>query len=125
MIKAPVSECTVKPQFLLWNASRSIERLGGQEALIVKLVTLYLRDAPVQIEQALSGIEHKDYESSHIAIHSLKGTSSNFCTKKLELICDELLVSLKALNWDESLKIHARLLGEYSKLGLELERFVK
>jgi HPt (histidine-containing phosphotransfer) domain-containing protein len=125
MIDTPISKHEGGPSFLLWNASRSIERLGGQESLIVKLVTLFLRDAPEQIEKALYGIQHEDYECSHIAIHSLKGTSSNFCTKSLELLCDDLLMSLKELNWGKSLAVQEKLSEEYGKLEAELRQFIQ
>lgn len=124
MIKTPESECEEIPSFLLWNASRSIDRLGGQNSLIVKLVTLFLRDAPDQIEQSSYGIEQKDYERSHIAIHSLKGTSSNLCTKNLEFICDDLLIALKEQDWEQALAVHTKLSVEYNKLRYELERFI-
>lgn len=125
MMKTPGSECGINSSFSLWNASRSIERLGGQKSLIVKLVTLFLRDAPEQIEQSSNGIGLKNYELSHIAIHSLKGTSSNLCTKNLEFICDDLLMALKKLDWEEAMAAQIKLSEEYKILRHELERFIE
>lgn len=109
----------------VWDEDRTIQRLGGQRELIQKLVSLFLRDAPKQISQALQGIELHDYDFSHVAVHSLKGTSSNFCTKHLESICAELLEALKNRDWDESLVIHQKLVEEYRKLEGPFKEFLK
>ena len=109
----------------VWDEHKTIERMGGQKALIEKLVALFLRDAPNQIQQALKGIEQHDYDLSHIAAHSLKGTSSNFCTQRLEAICGDLLEALKQRDWQQSMKIHHELSEEYVKLKGQFEEFLK
>ena len=125
MTNTPANEQVAESSFLLWNDRRSIQRLGGQKQLIIKLVSLFLRDAPEQLEQASHGIKHKNYDQSHIAIHSLKGTSSNLCTKSLERICDKLLAALKEQNWEKALAVHAELNAEFISLKNELEVFVR
>lgn len=108
-----------------WEEERTIQRMGGQRALIVKLATLFLRDAPVQLEQALSGIKKQDYESSHIAMHSLKGTSSSFCTIRFENICAKLLVALAERDWGRAMEVHHNLSAEYVLLAKEFDEFTK
>jgi HPt (histidine-containing phosphotransfer) domain-containing protein len=108
-----------------WDDARSIERLGGQRALIEKLVSLFLRDAPKQIEQAMHGIEMHDYDASHVAAHSLKGTSSNFCTAHLEKTCAELLEALKERDWQQARRIHQKLDQEFHQLEIEFQEFLK
>jgi len=107
---------------LVWDETRTIQRLGGQRALIEKLVILFLRDAPEQMEQALNGIEQQNYDNSHIAMHSLKGTSANFCTVRFESICAELLDALKHRDWPQATIIHGELSIEYLSLEREFKK---
>ena len=107
-----------------WDEERTISRLGGDRSLIEKLVTLFLRDAPGQLHQALNGIQRQDYDESHVAVHSLKGTSSNFCTVRFEGICTELLKALKLQDWQEAASIHAELTKAYYQLEVEFELFL-
>ncbi|MEH6447316.1 MAG: Hpt domain-containing protein [Oleispira sp.] len=107
-----------------WDENRTIERMGGSKPLIQKLVTLFLRDTPEQLKQALAGIELQDYEASYISMHSLKGTSSNFCTKYVESTCADLLVALKDRDWTQALIAHKKLADEYLTLELQFKTFL-
>jgi HPt (histidine-containing phosphotransfer) domain-containing protein len=108
-----------------WDQSRTISRMGGSRALIEKLATLFLRDTPLQLEQALHGIEQQDYEMTYIPIHSLKGTSSNFCTRHLENLCAELLKTVKEGDWKQAQILHQNLADEYSKLETQFQAFIE
>jgi HPt (histidine-containing phosphotransfer) domain-containing protein len=125
MANSESSQSIEKTVDIAWDEDRTIKRMGGQKALIEKLVTLFLRDAPEQIQQALQGIEEHDYDCSHIAVHSLKGTSSNFCTKRLEAVCAELLIALKERDWQKASVIHHELADEYTKLERQFQNFLK
>lgn len=108
-----------------WDEERTISRLGDDRSLIKKLVTLFLRDAPEQMSQALNGIKQQDYDESHVAVHSLKGTSSSFCTVQFETICTDLLKALKQRNWQEAESIHTQLTQAYHQLEIEFELFLR
>lgn len=125
MVNTQQSNTDAADASLAWDENRSIQRMGGQKPLIEKLVVLFIRDTPKQIEEAFIGIEKQNYDCSHMAIHSLKGTSSIFCTQRLESICDELLVALKERNWQQSAIIHHELSDEYFKLEVEFKAFLK
>lgn len=125
MVRSQVSHTEGSSSNFVWDEHKTIERMGGQKALIEKLVTLFLRDAPDQIQQALNGIEQHDYDHSHIAVHSLKGTSSNFCTKRLEAMCGALLETLKQRDWQQALEIHHDLCEEYLTLEGQFQDFLK
>lgn len=109
----------------VWDQERTIQRMGGHRALIEKLVTLFIRDTPEQLAEALKGIELQDYESSYIAMHSLKGTSSNFCTTHLEATCAKLLEALKHRDWPQALIIHQKLSEEYLILEMQFKDFIQ
>ena len=112
-----------KPSF--WDEETTISRLGGDRSLIEKLVALFLRDAPKQISQAQKGIEQHNYDDSHVAVHSLKGTSSCFCTAQFEELCADLLMALKKQDWKEAEVIHAQLHHAYLQLEIEFELFLE
>lgn len=107
-----------------WDENRTIERMGGSKPLIQKLVTLFLRDTPEQLKQALTGIELQNHEESYIPMHSLKGTSSNFCTRCVESTCADLLIALKDRDWPQALILHKKLTEEYLILELQLKTFL-
>jgi HPt (histidine-containing phosphotransfer) domain-containing protein len=108
-----------------WDEERTIQRMGGHRALIEKLATLFIRDTPEQLSQASKGIDLQDYESSYIAMHSLKGTSSNFCTTHLEATCAKLLEALKQRDWPLALMIHHELSKEYLILEEQFKKFIQ
>jgi len=107
-----------------WDEDRSIHRMGGEKALIKKIAALFLRDTPIQLAQALLGIEQKDYDLSYVPMHTLKGASSNFCTRRMEMICSDLILALKDRNWNLALVIHQALASEYYLLEEEMSEFL-
>lgn len=108
----------------VWDEARTIQRMGDNKELIQKIATLFLRDAPAQMQQALIAIKQQDYDTSHLAIHSLKGTSSNFCTTHFEASCSDLLVALKHYDWSLAHQIYTRLNSEYLIFAAQLEEFL-
>lgn len=107
-----------------WDQHKTISSLGGSRSIIEKLAMLFLRDAPNQMQQALSGIQQQDYDKGHVATHSLKGTSSNFYTSRFEFICAELLEALNKRDWLAAEQLHAQLRIEYSQLEVEFKIFL-
>jgi len=124
MVSSQQSRTSELTADLAWDENKTIERMGGNRPLIQKLVTLFLRDAPEQLQQALTGIELQDYEESQIPMHSLKGTSSNFCTQCVESTCADLLITLKDRDWPQALILHKKLTEEYLILELQFLTFL-
>jgi HPt (histidine-containing phosphotransfer) domain-containing protein len=124
MVSSQQSHTSALTVDIAWDENKTIERMGGHKPLIEKLVTLFLRDTPEQLQQALAGIEAHDYEASYIPMHSLKGTSSNFCTKYVEPTCADLLVALKDRDWAQALIAHKKLTDEYLILELQFKTFL-
>lgn len=92
---------------------------------MVKLATLFLRDAPLQLQQLVDGIRIHDYESSHLAAHSLLGTSVNFYTTQLEFTCEHLLQLLKQQQWQQAEQCLKQLKAEYVELAKALAIFIE
>ncbi len=107
-----------------WDEDRSIHRMGGEKALIKRIAVLFLRDTPIQLAQALLGIEQMDYDLCYVPMHTLKGASSNFCTRRLEMICSDLLIALKDRNWNLALIMHQALTSEYHLLEEQMSVFI-
>ncbi|REK18783.1 MAG: Hpt domain-containing protein [Planctomycetota bacterium] len=62
----------------LFDYDRSLERLGGDQALFEEVVVLFLEDSPQLLEQARSALESRDAETLARASHSLKNLSATF-----------------------------------------------
>ena len=107
-----------------WDKEKAITRLGGEASLLQKLATLFLRDTPLQLAEIELGIRLQDYEQAFIPAHSLKGTSCNFCTFKLESYCQQAIEQLKAEDWIAADAIYQNMIEEYRKLEVEFQCFI-
>ena len=61
-----------------FDYQRSLARLGGDPALFLEIVDLFLEDSPQLLDNARQALAHSDLESLERAAHSLKGLSVNF-----------------------------------------------
>jgi signal transduction histidine kinase/CheY-like chemotaxis protein len=57
---------------------RLTESVGGDEALLREVASLFAKDAPSRIAQLRAGISNGDAAAIQTAIHTLKGSASNF-----------------------------------------------
>lgn len=58
--------------------------------LLVKLIALYLQDAPERIDAIRKAVAKADQDSLRRAAHSLKGSSGTLGVRQLATICEEL-----------------------------------
>lgn len=54
--------------------SRALDRFGGDKALLVEIIGLFLDDFPVQLAGLEAGVADMDMQQIRIAAHGLKGT---------------------------------------------------
>ena len=68
----------------------------GEPDLIVELIDLYLKDAPVKLASILEAAAEADEESLRRAAHGLKGSSASLGAGQVAALCEELEQAYRA-----------------------------
>ncbi len=58
---------------LTWNISNTLEKLGGDEALLQEVLEIFLVEAPKHLAALRCGMAEKNAETIETAAHTLKG----------------------------------------------------
>jgi HPt (histidine-containing phosphotransfer) domain-containing protein len=74
--KALLTDNVSSPE--LWNPAIALRRMGDDRELLSDLVTYFLEDSPVLLEQLKALIHEQNPEESSRVAHSLKGLCANF-----------------------------------------------
>ena len=61
-----------------WSPDRMLARLGGDEALVRQLVSLFLAECPRMMVNVRESVEHGTADVVRRAAHAFKGSVSNF-----------------------------------------------
>lgn len=61
----------------LWNAKEALERLGGNEVLLMRIVGMYLEQVQHKQQQLVAAINAMNPEETRLQSHSLKGLSGD------------------------------------------------
>lgn len=61
----------------LWNAKEALARLGGNEALLNRIVSMYLEQVELKHQQLTAAITANNLEEIRMQSHSLKGLSGD------------------------------------------------
>ena len=77
-----------------------MERLGGNEALLGKLMSKFYVTYRNTRAELLARLEEKDYEEAHRIVHSIKGVSANLGIGKLYRQAIALESRMKAGEFD-------------------------
>jgi len=62
----------------------ALERTGGDEEFLFRLVDIYRSDFKKRFALLTSAVENKDFECIHHQAHTLKGSSANLCLGTLQ-----------------------------------------
>lgn len=65
------------PNALLWDHDGALERLGGKETLLEKIVESFVNDAPIMMSNLEESVRALNLEAAQLHAHSLKGSSAN------------------------------------------------
>jgi len=93
-----------------------MKRISHNDIIGEKLLTLFIDETPVDVEQLQSAIEDKQVELIIALAHKIKGSSRNLGADKLAKACSEIEVLAK----DNQL---AELLAQQSKLTTSFNQF--
>lgn len=86
--QSSVPEMLVSPS---WNKEEALDRLGGKEKLLRRIIASFLEEAPNILDQLAIAIQNNHFEEAQLHAHSLKGSAANIgatsiqnITKKME-----------------------------------------
>jgi FOG: HPt domain len=82
------------------DESAVMERLGGNEALLGKLMSKFYATYRDTRAELLVRLEKNDYEEAHRIVHSIKGVSANLGIGKLYRLAIALESKMKAGEFD-------------------------
>ena len=107
-----------------WGKDAFYKRVGQNQLLAERIVTLYCQDMPIEIDKLTKAIEAKNYKLVGEIAHKIKGSSANLEANKLAqcTLNIELAINNKKTTELESLSIT---LGEdFAELIMNLEAFL-
>ena len=78
------------PYSSLWNVSETLERLGGDEALLRDVLEIFLAETPKKIAALQNAIAQADVETIENTAHSIKGEVGYLGVLKLSQIARDL-----------------------------------
>jgi len=109
---------------ICWGKDAFYKRVGQNQLLAERIVTLYCQDMPIEIDKLTKAIEAKDYKLIGEIAHKVKGSSANLEAKKLaQCALDiELAINNKKTTELESLSMTLR--EDFAKLIMNLEEFL-
>ena len=76
------------------------ESVGGDREFMAELLTSFLDDAPVQLEEMRTALGTADSERLRRSAHSLKSNSATFGAIEVSHQCKEVEEMAKAVAWD-------------------------
>ncbi len=101
-------------QALDWNESSALKRVRGKKERLEKLILIFSRNLPADIEKIELAYKNKDYEEVAQNAHSLKGSAGNLSAEKLMATAGNIESIAKKTPYDlrdshiEQLKINAK-----------------
>ena len=110
-----------------FSVLESICEMAGEEAslLLEEMVTSYLNDTEIRLQEIASAIKTANSESIFQAAHSMKSSSANLGAVNLAQLCEELerLGKNKTIEGTESLLSNAE--SEFQQVEQELKEFLR
>ena len=97
-------------------------REPGEPDPVAELIDLYLADSPNRVEQMRAAAAKNDAAALKVAVHTLKGSSSNLGAKPLAKLCAEFEERVTKGNLDDAGERADAIEREFAKLRIILER---
>ena len=106
------------------EALRSLER-NGAPGVVARVIELYLRDAPVQLDHMADALAKRDAAALRMAAHSLKSSSVNLGAMRLADGCKAVELSARASKLDGLRSMLTELATEFQTVRRALDRELK
>lgn len=82
----------------VWDKAEALSRLGGNEALLGKIIRSYVHDAPKMLDSLEKSVQMNDASSVQLHAHSIKGSAGNVGAQKLQQIAKTIELAAKEEN---------------------------
>lgn len=82
----------------IWDKTEAMSRLGGNEALLGKIIRSFVHDAPKMLDALQKSVQMNDAPSVQLHAHSIKGSAGNVGAKKLQNIAKIIELAAKEGN---------------------------
>ncbi|NDV18161.1 response regulator [Pseudodesulfovibrio sp. JC047] len=73
-----------------YDRDTALERLGGQEGLLTRMDTIFLRDIPAEMKELTQAFEKREWDTATRLAHSIKGSSRTVGALKAGAIAEQL-----------------------------------
>jgi CheY-like chemotaxis protein/HPt (histidine-containing phosphotransfer) domain-containing protein len=93
-----------------------LERLGGDESLFRKLLSMFFNDAPIQIERIQQHLKDEDLAGMRLRAHSLNGATANLGANALQKAASEIEAAAKNGDLDRARELVPNLQKEFERL---------
>jgi len=101
----------------VFDRSVLLGRLGGDEELFDEVISVFMKDAPVQLEQLRQALKDNDAERVRRQAHRIKGASANIGAQALSDLAFEIETAGKDAKLDVALPLVGKLEEDFEKLG--------
>ncbi len=82
----------------IWDKEEALERLGGNEVLLGKIIRSFVNDAPKMLEALKKSVQMNDASSVQLHAHSIKGSAGNVGAQQLQHIAKTIESAAKEGN---------------------------
>lgn len=104
----------------IFDRSAALERMEGDEELLLEMIELFLEDCPSQMESIRTALASRDPEMLTNAAHAFKGSVGNFGARTSYDAAQRVEELAKESKIDESDAAVSHLEAEVNRLGPRL-----
>ena len=98
------------------NKQAALNRMGGDEQILLILAETFLEDAPIVMEQLEQAIQQQDATGIHFGAHKMKGLAANFDGLATTHVAAELEACGRAQKTEGLQKLWTSLVHEVKRL---------
>jgi PAS domain S-box-containing protein len=110
---------------IIFDREDMLSRLMDDEDLAFKVIEVFIRDIPDQIEALRGYLDSEDASSAERQAHTIKGASANIGGEKLREVAFEMEKALRDLDFTAAEEYMADLEARFQELKIEIERWHK
>jgi PAS domain S-box-containing protein len=115
------SNSNLEDEIVRWDRADALERVGGLEKILYKILIVFLKDLAQNREQLIKSIETLDKNGIEMSLHSIKGASANMSANKVQKLVEKLELDVKTDGFDISQIDIELLLSEIESLEMIIQ----